>query len=89
MNLLLWGITSAGEVRISGADGRTKAYLDERGRISAPDGRTIGYIERNDRIARPDGSTAGYIEGDEDTERSEGRGLRGNPEVAPPRGWLR
>jgi len=56
------GSVVGGEARLSGPDGRTRAYIDERGRLSAPDGRTLGYVETNGRISRPDGSTAGYLE---------------------------
>lgn len=61
--LLTLAATALGaDTRISGPDGRTRAYIDDRGRISAPDGKTLGYVERNGRVSRPDGSTAGYLQ---------------------------
>ena len=65
--LLSFGtVAVGGDTRLTRPDGRTGAYVDERGRIAAPDGKTLGYIEPGGRIARPDGSTAGYLEDSED-----------------------
>jgi hypothetical protein len=83
--LSLAGLSVAGETRLSTPDGRTRAYIDDRGRISAPDGKTLGYIEPSGRISRPDGSTAGYL--GEDREGIEGlRSDRRAPVSPNPKG---
>lgn len=56
------------DARLSEPDGRTRAYIDDRGRISAPDGKTLGYVESDGRISKPDGSTAGYLDGPGDAK---------------------
>ena len=61
--LLSFGtVAVGGDTRLTRPDGRTGAYIDDRGRIAAPDGKTLGYIEPGGRIAWPDGSTASYLE---------------------------
>ena len=64
--LVLSSVVLGEDARFTSPDGRTRGYIDDRGRIAAPDGRTLGYVEPGGRIARPDGSTAGYLEDSED-----------------------
>jgi len=69
------GSVVGGEARLTAPDGRTRAYIDERGRISAPNGRTLGYVEPDGRISRPNGCSAGYRQNSDDVID----GLRSDP----------
>jgi len=67
------GIAQAADSRVTGPDGQTQYYIEDRGTervIRAPDGKILGYADER-RVTAPDGRTLYYLDDPDPNPRPE------------------